>query len=259
MYQHRVIPCLLLHDRGLVKTVKFKDPIYLGDPLNTLRLFNEKEVDELIFLDIDATRHGTEPDYDLIEDIASECFMPLCYGGGIKNIEQMRRIFALGVEKVAVSAEAIAQPYIIEEAVKTFGSQSIVVVLDVKRSLLGQYHVYTDNGTKNTKLDAIQCAKKMAQLGAGEIVINAIDRDGMMKGYDIALIRNITRQLNIPVTALGGAGSVDDLRDVIHQGGAYAAAAGSLFVFSGVHKAVLVNYPSREIINTIINQNPIIE
>ncbi len=256
MYQNRIIPCLLLHDKGLVKTVKFKDPTYLGDPFNTLRLFNEKEVDELILLDIDATRYKREPDYGLIEDLASECFMPLCYGGGVTTLEQMKRIFASGVEKIALSAAAVTNSTLIKDAVRIFGSQSIVVVIDVKKSLLGQYHVYTDNGTKNTKLNVLEWVQEVIALGAGEIVINAIDRDGMMKGYDIPLIKEITGKVDIPVIALGGAGSIEDLREVIYHAGASAAAAGSLFVFSGVHKAVLINYPTREVIDTIIQREP---
>ncbi len=254
MHQNRIIPCLLLHDKGLVKTVQFKNPVYVGDPLNAIRIFNEKEVDELIFIDIDATREKTEPDYALIEDIASECFMPLCYGGGIKTIEQIRKIFALGVEKVAISSAAINNPNLIKEAASIFGSQSIIVVVDVKKSLLGQYHVYIENGTKNTKLNVIEWAREVSKLGAGEIVINSIDNDGTMKGYDLGLIKEITKNISIPVTALGGAASLNNMGDVINKSRASAAAAGSLFVFTGVHKAVLINYPARSEIDEILKQ-----
>lgn len=253
MYQQRIIPCLLIHKQGLVKTIKFKNPVYVGDPLNAIRLFNEKEVDELIVLDIDASRENKEPNYNFIEDIASECFMPLCYGGGIKTIDQIRKIFSLGVEKVSLSSAALENPKLIIEASKIFGKQSIVVVIDVKKSILGKPLVYTYNGTKNNKKDAVVWAKEAQDLlGAGEIVINSIDQDGMMKGYDIELISKITKQIDTPVIALGGAGSLNDIKDVIHKADASAAAAGSLFVFTGIHKAVLINYPKRKEIEAIL-------
>ena len=252
MHQNRIIPCLLLHNKGLVKTVKFKNPVYLGDPLNAIRLFNEKEVDELIFIDIDRLGEGAQPDYALIESIASECFMPLCYGGRVRTIEQMRQIFALGVEKISLSSAAVNNPDLVRKASEIFGSQSVTVTMDVKKSLLGTYQVYTENGTKNTRLNPVLWAKTVADLGAGEILVNSIDQDGVMKGYDLKLVQEVTKSVNIPVIALGGAGKLKDLKDVIHTSHASAAAAGSLFVFTGIHKAVLINYPTREVIDDIL-------
>jgi len=244
MFIPRIIPCILLHKGGLVKTVKFKNPRYIGDPINTVKIFNEKEVDELIVMDIDATPANREPDYSVIEDIVSEAFMPVCYGGGITSIQQMRRIFWTGVEKVSLSASAIANPALIEEAADHFGSQSIVVMLDItKTRLKRQYQVVTHNATKKTALDPFETAVLMEKSGAGELVLNNVDRDGLMTGYDEDYIKKITGAVNIPVIALGGAGKMDHLKQVVMNGGAFAAAAGSMFVYHGKHRAVLINYP----------------
>ena len=256
MLQPRVIPCLLLHNNGLVKTVKFEKPRYIGDPINAVKIFNEKEVDELMIFDIDATVAQRESRYEQVEDIVSEAFMPVCYGGGVVSIEQMRQLFALGVEKVSISAAAVENPLLIEEAVKQFGSQSIVVTLDVKKTLLSRkYHVVTHNATRDTGQDPLEMAKRMETLGAGEIAVNNIDQDGMMQGYDINLIRQISNAINIPVVALGGAGSLIDIRNVVLNGGASAASAGSLFVFYGKHRAVLINYPSQEELHQLFKEN----
>ncbi len=247
MLQPRVIPCLLLHKGGLVKTVKFKKPRYVGDPVNTVKIFNEKEVDELMIFDIDATAEKREPAYEQVEDIVSEAFMPVCYGGGVVSVEQMRQLFALGVEKVSISAAAIETPLLIEEAAKQFGSQSIVVTLDVKKTLLNrQYHVITHNATRDTGREPLEVAKRMERLGAGEIAINNVDQDGMMQGYDVSFIKQVTSAVKIPVVALGGAGSLMDLQNVVLKGGASAASAGSLFVFYGKRRAVLINYPTQQ-------------
>ncbi len=244
MLRPRLIPCLLLEDGDLIKTVNFRRSKYIGDPLNAVRIFNEKEVDELTVLDINATMNGREPDYDLIANLAAECRMPFCYGGGIKTVDQIERLISLGVEKVAVSAAAVADPELVTRGAETVGAQSIVVVLDVSKSRSGKYEVMTHRGTQATGLDPVGFAQRMQDLGAGEIVINAIDRDGKMKGYDIDLVGRIRKVVNIPTTFLGGAGSLEHVAELIRAFGVIGAAAGSLFVFKGVYRAVLINYPS---------------
>ncbi len=245
MLRPRVIPCLLVHEGGLVKTVSFKDPKYVGDPINAVKIFNEKEADELIVLDIDATVKGAEPDYKLISDLAMECRMPLCYGGGVRTAEQAKRIIGLGVEKVALSAAAIEDPDLITRIAKEIGRQSVVVVLDVKKRLLSKtYDVYIHNGKKNTKRDVYEVAAQVESLGAGELVINSIDADGRMSGYELALAKKIRELVKIPITILGGAGKLDDIAELINACGVIGAAAGSLFVFKGSYKAVLINYPN---------------
>ncbi len=247
MLYPRIIPCLLIHNKGLTKTVKFKEGKYVGDPLNAVRIYNEKEVDELIVLDIDATVNGQEPDYQRIEKMAKECRMPLCYGGGIKSANQARRIFSYGVEKVAISSIAVQHPEVVTEMASAVGNQSVVVVLDVhKRKVTGKYELYTHNGTKATGLNPVSFAKEMQRRGAGEIVVNFIDNDGMMQGYDMKLIESVKKEITIPLTVLGGAGSLDDIGSVINRFGIIGVAAGSLFVFKGKYKAVLINYPNPE-------------
>lgn len=245
MLAPRIIPCLLVHNKGLVKTVKFKDPKYVGDPINAVKIFNEKESDELMVLDIDATVEGREPDYKMIENLAVECRMPLCYGGGIKTVEQATRIFNLGVEKIALSASAIENPKLVADIAKEVGNQSVVVVLDVKKKMFGGYDVYTHNGTKKTKIDLEKFINELQSLGVGEIVINSIDNDGMMKGYDLSLIEKIKPLITVPITVLGGAGSLNDIKELIAKFGLIGCCAGSLFVFKGKYKAVLINYPNR--------------
>jgi cyclase len=245
MLRPRIIPCLLVKSGGLVKTVQFCNPKYVGDPLNAVRIFNEKAVDELMVLDIDATVHNREPDYALIKSLAAECRMPLSYGGGVKTSEQIERIISLGVEKVAVSSAVVYNPALLTEAAGKVGSQSVVVVMDVKkRGLFSRYEVYTHNGSKATGLEPIELAKKFKNLGAGEVVVNSIDRDGMMKGYDLDLVTQVRNATSLPVTVLGGAGSLNDIASLIKSFGIIGAAAGSLFVFKGVYRAVLINYPS---------------
>lgn len=247
MLRPRIIPCLLVHDKGLVKTIKFSEPKYVGDPINAVRIFNELEVDELIVLDIDATREKRDPDYKMISHLAEECRMPLCYGGGVTTSDQVREIIGLGVEKVAISAAAINNPQLIKEAALKLGNQSIVVVMDVKkRHLTSKYEVKILNGTKFTGKSPIELAKEIEKLGAGEIVINSIDNDGLMKGYDHILVEKIRSSVNIPITVLGGAGSLNDIGQLFQQFGTLGAAAGSLFVFKGKFRAVLINYPSRD-------------
>lgn len=243
MLQARVIPCLLLKGTGLVKTTKFKDPKYVGDPINAVNIFNEKEVDELIFLDITATLEKRRPNFKLIAEIASECFMPFAYGGGITELEDMRQLFKLGVEKVVVNSVLHQNPGLVAECARIYGSQSIIGAIDVKKNFFGKYEVYIGSGTINTKKDPVKYAQQLEELGVGEIFINAIDRDGTMEGYDSKLINMVTKAVNIPVIACGGAGKLADFQTAVTQHGASAVAAGSFFVFHGKHKAVLITYP----------------
>lgn len=242
----RVIPCLLFKGRGLVKTVRFKDPAYLGDPINIVKIFNDKEVDELLFLDIAATVENRKPPYKLLEEIAGECFMPLGYGGGIRDLEDIRTILNLGVEKISMNSYAVENPSFIRAAADYAGSQSVIVSMDVKKNLRDRYEILTRGGRKATGLNPVKFAVEMEKQGAGELLLNSMDRDGMMQGYDIELIKLITGAVGIPVVACGGAGKTQDLADAVKQGGASAAAAGSLFVFQGVHRAVLISYPTSE-------------
>lgn len=246
MLRPRVIPCLLVKDGGLVKTVRFASPKYVGDPINAVRIFNEKEVDELIVLDIDASAHGREPDYAMIRNLAAECRMPLCYGGGVKTVRQAERIIAMGVEKVAVSSAAVDDPPLVASMARVVGGQSVVVVLDVrKKQTAGDYEVWTHNASRATGRSPVDLARQAEQLGAGEIVVNSIDDDGVMKGYDMQLLSAVRAAVRVPITALGGAGSLDDVRRLIERFGVVGAAAGSLFVFKGVYRAVLISYPAR--------------
>ena len=235
---------MLLKGQGLVKTVKFKNPKYVGDPINAVKIFNDKEVDELIFLDIEATVEGRRLPIKLISEIASECFMPLSYGGGLKNLEDLKTIFNLGVEKVIVNSYAIENPAFVEEAAELYGSQSIVVAIDVKKNSSGKYEIFAHGGKRKTNLHPIEHAMEMERLGAGEIFLNSIDRDGTMEGYDIEMIKRVTEALTIPVIACGGAGKISDFVEATKKGGASAVAAGSMFVFHGKHRAVLITYPS---------------
>jgi cyclase len=246
----RIIPCLLIKNNGLVKTIKFRNERYVGDPLNAIKIFNEKGVDELIFLDISVTREGTRPSFDDIARITSQCFMPICYGGGIRNKEDIRTIFSLGVEKVSLGSIAVENPDFIREVSDIFGSQSIVVCLDVKKNILKQYEVVIKNGSKKTGLDPVKFALKMESLGCGELLVNSVDRDGTMQGYDLDLIKRIAKEVSIPLIACGGAGNLTHMSEVIKQG-ASSASAGSLFVFFGKRKAVLINYPEREEIDRL--------
>ena len=244
MLRPRITPCLLVHRGGLVKTVEFKDPKYVGDPVNAVKIFNEKESDELIVLDIDATVTGAAPNVRLISQLAVECRMPLCYGGGIKTVEQARSIIGMGVEKVAISSAAVDDPVFISDVASEIGGQSVAVVIDVKRRKdRTGYDVWTHNGTRNTGKRFEDFVVETERAGAGEIVVNSIDKDGTMKGYDLELAR-LTRALTgVPITVLGGAGSLNDLGALISTCGVVGAAAGSLFVFKGAYRAVLINYP----------------
>lgn len=244
MLRPRITPCLLVHQGGLVKTVRFTDPKYVGDPVNAVKIFNEKEADELIVVDIDATAEGRGPDFRMIRELAVECRMPLCYGGGIKTVEHAKRIIGLGVEKIAISSAAIERPDLAASIAREIGSQSVVVVLDVKRKRFGGHEVWTHNGTRNTKQAPMDLVARAEELGAGEIVINSIDEDGRMSGYDLDLAQAVRKATRLPMTVLGGAGSLDHIQQLIARCGVVGAAAGSLFVFKGTYKAVLINYPA---------------
>ena len=248
----RVIPALLLHGQGLVKTVKFKDPTYLGDPINIVRIFNDKEVDELVFLDITATIENRPPAFEMLANITSECFMPLGYGGGIRSMEDVRKLLGIGIEKVILNTSAVETPSLIRDAADYAGSSSVVISMDIRKGFLGKHEVYTRGGRKGTGLDPVKHAVEMEKLGAGELFINSIDRDGTMQGYDIDLIRRVADAVSIPVVACGGAGKLQDLADAIKMGGASAAAAGSLFVFQGPLRGVLISYPSQNDLKMIL-------
>ena len=247
MLRSRIIPCLLVHNKGLVKTVKFKDPKYVGDPINAVKIFNEKEVDELMVLDIDATRENREPNIEMIKNLADECRMPFCYGGGITTAEQARKIISLGAEKVALSNSALNNIELCKEIGLIIGNQSVVVVIDVKKKKLFRgYDIYTHNGTKKSKWKLNDLIEKLEEIGIGEIVLNSIDNDGIMQGYDTTLIENVRKKCSMPITLLGGAGTLDDIKKLISKFKIIGAAAGSLFVFKGKYRAVLISYPNRQ-------------
>ncbi|UDM62774.1 AglZ/HisF2 family acetamidino modification protein [Pseudoalteromonas piscicida] len=246
MLRSRIIPCLLIQNGGLVKTQNFREPKYVGDPINAVKIFNEKEADELMVMDIDASVKEREPDFELIKKLAAECRMPLCYGGGIKSAAHASRIIDLGVEKVAVSSAAISNPSILTEMAAAIGRQSVVAVIDVKKKkgfLSKGFEVCTHNATNVIKKDPKSVAQLLQESGAGEIVFNFVDLDGAMNGYDVEYCKSLKSALNIPVTFLGGAGNLEHMSQLIAETGVIGAAAGSLFVFKGRYRAVLINYP----------------
>ncbi|MBB4064218.1 AglZ/HisF2 family acetamidino modification protein [Gellertiella hungarica] len=248
MFRPRVIPVLLLRGHGLVKTKKFKDAVYVGDPVNAVRIFSEKEADEIVILDIDASKEGREPNYDLIEEIAGECLMPMAYGGGVRSYDQVRRLIRSGVEKVVInSAAASGDLGVITQSSQAFGSQAIVGGIDVRHSMLKGYRVVARSATVETALKLEEHARELVRAGAGEILINNVDADGTMAGFDLKLIRRVADAVNVPVVACGGAGSIQHLRSALSEGGASAVAAGSMFVFHGKHRAVLINYNPHEL------------
>jgi cyclase len=244
----RLIPFLLLRGNGLVKTKKFNDAVYVGDPVNAVRIFSEKEVDELVILDIDATREGREPNYELIAEIAGECFMPVAYGGGISTLSQARKLIRCGIEKVVINSASVDSTGFVREIADVFGSQAVVGSVDAKRTLFGGHRVFVNSGTIDTKLKPEEHAASLVKAGVGEIFLNSIDCDGQMQGYDIELIKKVSATVNVPVVACGGAGTLDHMRRAMSQGGASAVAAGSMFVFYGKHRAVLINYPTGMVI-----------
>lgn len=242
----RVIPTLLVKDGGLYKGKNFKQHKYVGDPINAVKIFNEKEVDELAVLDISATPSGSGPNFDLLKDIASEAFMPLSYGGGFTEISEIERVFKLGFEKVVLNTSAFMKPDLVSQVASMAGSQSTVISIDVRKPLLGDYEVYVGCGTHRTRMSPVEFAKRVEKLGAGEILLCSIDREGTGKGYDIELLKRVASAVDVPVVALGGAGSLQDFSRATREGSASAVAAGDMFVFHGKHKAVLITYPSPE-------------
>jgi len=252
MLKTRIMPCLLLKEGALVKTVRFRDPAYIGDPINAIRIYNEKEVDELVFLDISATLEKRGPPFKVLREIATECFMPVAYGGGVRRLEDVQEIFRLGIEKVVINSFAVEEPGFIRKAADAFGSQSIVVSIDARRRKLGRYEVMAHSGRKGTGRDPGEFASEMEQQGAGEIFITAIDRDGTYDGYDTELIRKVTSAVTIPVIACGGAGKVEDFAAAVKQGGASACAAGSMVVYFGRNRAVLINFPARSELEAVL-------
>jgi imidazole glycerol-phosphate synthase subunit HisF len=251
MLNSRVIPCLLLQNEGLVKTLKFAKPKYIGDPINAVRIFNDKEVDELIVLDIDASKDERDPNFTLIEKFASECFMPLCYGGGIRSVQQAQQLFALGIEKICLQTAALDDPKIITEIANRFGRQSVVASVDIKKNLLGEHQIYRSVDGKKVKQPWLQCLQQLVNAGAGEVIVNSVDLDGTMVGMDLELIREAASAVTVPLIAMGGAGSLSDMKAAFYAG-ASAVSAGAFFVFQGPHRAVLITYPNyRELENLL--------
>lgn len=246
MFRPRVIPILLLKNKGLVKSIKFKDYTYIGDPMNAVKIFNDKRADELVFLDITAIVENRLIPLDFVEKVGDEANMPFAVGGGIKSIQDIRQVLKAGAEKVVINTHAIENPTFIQEAADIFGSSTIVVSMDVKKNLFGKEQIFTLNGKKSTGYDPVSFAKLMETMGAGEIIVNAIDKDGMMQGYDLPLIKKISDEISIPLVACGGAGNYLHFNEAVNQSHASAVAAGSLFVYYGPRKAVLINYPTQE-------------
>lgn len=252
MLKNRVIPCLLLRNGGLVKTLKFSDPKYVGDPINAIRIFNDKEVDELMVLDITASKEKKEPNYDLIEQFASECFMPLCYGGAVQTVEQARKIFALGVEKICLQTAALENLRLVTALAKQFGNQSILVSIDVKKDWLGKIKLYSSATGKTINRPWTEFLKEAVKAGAGEIVLNAVDKDGTLQGMDVNLIQLASKSISVPLIAVGGAGSLQDIKAAV-DAGASAVSAGAFFVFQGPHRAVLITYPKYKKLEQLFN------
>lgn len=249
----RVIPVLLLRNKNLVKTVKFKNDQYIGDPINAVKIFNEMEVDELIVMDLDASCEERDPDYSFLNELSSECFMPLAYGGGVRKLDHIQKLIQSGIEKIIINSVLLDNPGFIKEASNAFGSSTVVAAVDVKKNIFGKYKVFDHRKKTTTSLDPTQFALQLQELGAGELFLNSVDLDGTMQGFDLAFIQSIARSLTIPVIASGGCGSLTDIKNVIETGEAAAAAAGSFFVFHGPYKAVLISYPSRGALEKIFN------
>lgn len=253
MLQNRVIPCLLVNNGKLVKTVRFRNPQYVGDPVNAIKIYNEKEVDELIVVDISENREKSGPNYKLIKEIADECFMPVCYGGGITSIEQIQQILKIGIEKVALNSSIYRNRQLIKEAAKLFGCQCIVVSVDVKKSFWGNYKVTFDSGSKSINTGLTEFVKEMEELGAGELLINNITNEGTWEGFDLDLLKKITSNVNIPVIAMGGAGNIEHIKEAISIGKASAVAIGSMAVFQNKGMGVLINFPKKELLDLVNN------
>lgn len=251
MFRPRIIPVLLLRNLGLVKSVRFKNYKYIGDPINAVKIFNDLNADELVFLDILASKEKRVISLDFVTKVGDEANMPFSVGGGIRTIQDIKSILRAGAEKVVINTHAAEDHSFIYSAAKEFGSSTITVCIDVKKKILGKQHVYIYGGSKQTDLNPVTFAKIMEEKGAGELIINSIDKDGSMEGYDIELIKEVSDLVTIPVVALGGAGSLADLNEAVKNGHASAVAAGSMFVFHGPRKAVLVNYPDKDVLGKI--------
>jgi len=252
MLHHRLIPILLLKNNGLVKTIRFKDAKYVGDPINVVKIFNEKEVDELMLLDILASKERREPNFRMIEQIAGECFMPLAYGGGVKSFAQAKKLFSIGIEKVCLHSSAIENPELITKLAEYYGSQSIVISIDIKKNWLGRYRLYHSGDSRLLRWNWKEYIHRVIEAGAGELVLNAVDKDGTLSGPDLELISTASLLTDIPLVAVGGISSMDDIRDVI-KAGASAAAAGAYFIYHGPHRAVLITYPKQEDLKKSLN------
>lgn len=255
MLATRLMPCLLMSNGALVKTIRFKEGSYVGDPVNAVRIFNQKEVDELILLDIHATTQSRGIDFETLEKVVSECFMPICYGGGVRTLEDMRRLYALGIEKVSLGAAAFEVPDLVRQASSEFGAQAVVVTLDVKKGLLGRSTVRTRNGSRDTKMSPPEAARTFEEQGAGELLLYSIDRDGTWSGFDLKLVEAVSQVAGVPVVATGGAGSLEDIRAAVKQAGASAVAIGSMAVFQGKDLGVLIKFPSRKDQDAIFGQD----
>jgi len=252
MLRVRIIPCLLLRDESLVKSVKFKTYNYIGDPINTVRIFNELEVDELMFLDITASRENKKPNFKILEQIADECFMPLAYGGGLNNIEDIGRIFSIGFEKVVINSHAVRDPGFITQVADKFGSQSVIGSLDAHKNLWGRYEIFTHGGTTKTGKNPVEWAQELERLGAGELLVTSMDRDGTWAGQDVKLTESVSSKIHIPVISNGGTGTVHHIGEVVKQGGASAVAVGSMLVFQGKDLGVLVNFPDKNDLQEVL-------
>lgn len=257
MLRNRIIPCLLLRNESLVKTVNFKKPSYIGDSINTVRIFNELEVDELVFLDIMATREKRGPNFQILQEISNECFMPLAYGGGIRNLDDIKKIFKIGFEKIAINSYAMENPSFVTEVANVFGSQSIIGSIDVRKNFWGKYEVITHCGTKKQRISPVDWAKRLEELGVGEIFLTAIHQEGTWNGYDIELIKLINDTVNIPIIANGGAGNLDHIHQAIHQGNVSAVALGSMVVYQNKGMGVLVSFPDKEKLEKVIQMKSI--
>ena len=253
MLRTRVIPCLLLQNSGLVKTIKFNKPTYIGDPINSVRIYNELGVDELIFLDIKASVKQTGPQFEIIAEIASECFMPFSYGGGIKTLGDAEKLFDLGVEKVVLNTSAFKNPELITIIAGKYGSQSVIVGIDVKKTLFGTKRVYVCDGTQKSKYMPIDYAKKVEDYGAGEILLNSVNQDGMMQGFDLELIHSVASEVSIPVIALGGCG---EMADIVKAKNARASAIGlgSMSVYQNKNRGILINFPEQQELANLLEE-----
>ena len=250
MLKNRIIPCLLIENNKLVKTEKFKNAKYVGDYLNAIKIFNEKEVDELIVLDIAASKNKQDPNFKIIEKFSSECFMPVAYGGGISSLEHAKKIFKLGIEKICVQTAALDNPNLIKDLSNYFGAQSIILSLDIKKNIFGTYKIFRSDKQKLVNGNWIELLKKFIDIGAGEILLNSVDNDGTMKGMDLKLIKEASKFLKVPLVSMGGVGKIEDIKDAIGSG-ADAVAAGSYFIFYGSHKAVLISYPKSKFLKEL--------